>query len=157
MTPILTSVLKSGRAALVALTLGGAALTAMPVQVAQAQDFSFRLGIGTGGDVLSFGSSRMRGFHPIRICLSDRQVVRGLRHFGLRNIDIVDHITRNRVLVQATYHGRLYQLKVNKCTGEVYDIRRIKKHKSYDDSGFYDDDYGTGFGFRFRFGDDNGY
>ena len=65
-------------------------------------------------------------------------------------------ITRSRVLVQATYHGRLYRMKVNKCSGEVYDIRRIKKHKSYDD-GFYDDTYGTGFGFQFRFGNDNGY
>jgi hypothetical protein len=153
MTPILSSLMKSSRVALVALTLGAAAVTAMP---AQAQSFSFQLGIGNGGDVLSFGLGNRRGFHPIRVCLTDRQVIRGLRHFGLRNIDIIDHISRNRVLVEATFHGRDYRFKVNKCTGQVYDVRRLKKHKNYDD-GFNDDDYGTGFGFGMRFGDDNGY
>ena len=156
MTPILSTVLKSSRVALVALTLGAATVTAMPVQ---AQSFSFQLGIGNGGDVLSFGLGNRKGFHPIRVCLSDRQVIRGLRHYGFRNIDIVDHISRSRVLVEASYNGRNYRLKVNKCTGEVYDIHRLKKQKFYDDSfnndGFYGD--GMGFGFGMRFGNDNDY
>lgn len=153
MTPILSTAMKSGRAAIIALTLGAAAVTVMPVQ-AQAQEFSFRLGIGTGGNVMPFGFGKYNGFHPIRICLSDRQVVRGLRLYGFRNIDIVKHISRSRVQVEATFHNREYRLKVNKCTGEVYDIHRLKKHKSYDDG--YNND-GVGFGFGMRFGDGNGY
>lgn len=141
MTPILSTLKKSGRAAVIALTLGAASLTAMPVQ---AQSFNFQLGIDSGGNALSFGidAPRKKGFQ-IKKCLTNGQVRQGLRDFGFRNIDIIRNLNNNRVLVEATYNRKLYEMKVNKCNGRVYDVRRIRNNFN-----------GGGFGLQFNFGND---
>lgn len=139
MTQILSTLRKSGRAAVVALVLGAAAVTAMPAP-AMAQSgpsFSFQLGIGGGGG----GSLRFdSGDVDLDFCLSNGQIRRGLRDYGFRNIDIV-RANRNRVVVIARYGRAWYRLQVNRCTGDVRIIERLRR-------GF----PGGGFGLQFNFG-----
>ena len=129
MTHVLSTLKKSGRAAVVALALGAASLTVLPTP-AMAQpssSFSIQLGIGEGdrGLSLRFGDDD-RDLH--RICLTNSQVRRGLREYGFRNIDIVRERTRNRVEVIASYGKRWYRLLVNRCTGRVQIIERLRRN-----------------------------
>lgn len=144
MTPILSSVMKSGRIAIVALTLGAATITAMPAQ-AQSQSepsINFQLGLGNGksGGSMSFSTESQRGgmqFNQgknhgrviIDECLTNRQVERGLRDYGFRNVDVVRNLGRDRVLAVASWRNRDYSMKVDKCSGQVYDVKRLKKFR----------------------------
>ncbi|MBL8593188.1 MAG: hypothetical protein JNK01_10915, partial [Devosia sp.] len=89
MTPILSTVMKSGRAAIVAVTLGAATLTAMPVQAQSEPQFSFQLGIGGGNDAQTYSKGKKQGRIIIDDCLTNRQVERGLRQYGFRNVDVI--------------------------------------------------------------------
>lgn len=142
MTQILSTLRKSSRAAVVALALGAATVTAMPAPaLAQAgPSFSFQLGIGGDG-----GSFRFRGGddHDDNrvVCLTNDEIRRGLRRNGFRNIDIVGARSRNRVEVVASYGNRRYLLTVNRCTGQVRIIERLRRSLP-----------GGGFGLQFNFG-----
>lgn len=134
MTPILSRVMKSSRIAIVALTLGAATLTAMPVQAQSEPSFNFQLGIGKGGDAGSMSFSqgnqgKKQGRIIIDDCLTNRQVERGLRDYGFRNVDIVRNLGRDRVLAVASWRNKDYSMKVDKCSGEVYDVKRLKKYR----------------------------
>ncbi len=142
--PMLNTLKKSGRAALLALTLGAATVgtAAMPTAV-QAQEFNFRLGIGNDGSGMSFNfgnSNDRRHFRPITRCLTNNQVIRGLRHYGFRNAEIHRNFGRNVVAVIAEYRGRDYSMRVDRCTGEVYNVQRLRNHRGH-----------PGFQFNFRF------
>lgn len=144
MTQVLSTLKKSGRAAVVALVLGAASMTVMPTP-AMAQPgptFSFRLDLGGGGSSLKFRS----GDFDRRFCLSNSQIVRGLRQEGFRNIDIVRERSRNRVEVVASFGKRWYLLLVGRCSGEVRIIERLRR--GFPGGGF----PGGGFGLQFNFG-----
>ena len=127
----LSSFKTAGRAAIVALTLGAASLSAVPAQAAS-PSFSLQLGIGNDGGVMGFDINRApRGFFPIRKCLSNSQVVRGLERYGFDNVDVVRKLSNTRVLVIGEWDRRYYSMKVNKCTGEVYEIRKLQKNRDY--------------------------
>jgi hypothetical protein len=139
---MLTTFKAAGRAAVVALALSATALPATTPAMAQSEpSFSFRLGIGSDGNALSFGlRSGDRDRFVLRDrCLTNRQVVRGLRHHGFRDVDIIRTLSRSRVRVEADWGRRTYRMTVNKCTGEVYNIERVRR---------FDND----FGLEFRFG-----
>ncbi|MDP1729638.1 MAG: hypothetical protein Q8L54_00360, partial [Devosia sp.] len=130
----------SGRAAVVALVLGAASVTAMPAMAQSEPSFNFRLGIGSGGG-FDFGiESRSRDFDRLRFCLTNNQIRRGLRDYGFRDIEIVRD-NRQRVEVIARYGRAWYRLRVSRCTGEVRVIERLRR-------GF----PGSGFGLQFNFG-----
>lgn len=128
MTPILSSVMKSSRVAIVALTLGAATITAMPVQAQSEPQFSFQLGID-GGNSKSFSQGKKQGRIIIDDCLTNRQVERGLRNYGFRNVDVIRNLGRDRVLVVASWRNKDYSMKVDKCSGEVYDVKRLRKFR----------------------------
>jgi hypothetical protein len=144
MTPTLSTVMKSSRAAIVALTLGAATLTAMPVQAQSEPQFSFQLGIGGGSDGQSYSMGKKQGRIIIDDCLTNRQVERGLRNYGFRNVDVIRNLGRDRVLVVASWRNKDYVMKVDKCSGRVYDVKRLKKYRGQ-----------PGFSLQFNFG--NGY
>jgi hypothetical protein len=163
MTLALSTLKKSGRAALVALAMGAVSMTALPVQAASEPSFSFQLGIGNDGGVMGFelNNNNKRDFNkrwkPINRCLSDRQVERGLERYGLDSADVVRSLSRTRVLVVAEWNNRFYSMRVNKCTGEVSDIKRLRRGHDFWDGprqggpkgGFgYEKD---GFSFQFNF------
>lgn len=111
----LLSTLKiAGRAAVVASTLGVAALAAAPAQAAP-PNFSFSFNFGNGGGP---GMYFNYGGGPKKLCLSNRQIIWQLRNYGFRNVQIVR--SRDvRVIVVAQWHGDWYQLRVNRCTGKI--------------------------------------
>lgn len=156
MTFNLLTLKNSGRAALFALTLGAVGMTAMPVQAQPS--LNFQLGIGNDGGVMGFelNNKNSKKFKPIRKCLTDRQVERGLEWYGFDDADVVRKLSRNRVLVIAEWNNRYYSLQVNKCTGEVYNVKRLRKGFDFYDGpgkgpkgGFgYEKD---GFSFQFNF------
>ena len=148
MTPILATLKKSSRAAVIALALGAASFAgAMPAQ-AQAT-FNFQLGLDDRGNAFSFGmdAPRRRGGFNINRCLTNNQVRQGLRDFGFRDVDIIRNLNRNRVLVEASYRRFDYRMRVNKCSGQVTDIDRVR---NFDRDRDYDRGRG-GFGLQFNF------
>lgn len=137
MTAILTRVIKSGRAAIVAVTLGAAALTAMPVQAQSGSpSFNFSFGIQGGGDNFSYRFDNGRKFK--RECLTNTEVRRGLQRLGWHNIRFVDR-RGIRVKVVADWGYRTYAMTINKCTGRVSNIERLRRP------------YFPGFRFQFNF------
>ncbi len=129
MTPMLSTVMKTSRAAIVALTLGAAAITAMPAQAQSEPQFSFQLGINGGGDAQTFSKGNRHGRPHFDRCLTNRQVERGLRDYGFRNVDVIRNLGRDRVLVVASWRNKDYAMKVDKCSGRVYDVKRLKKFR----------------------------
>lgn len=99
------------RAVVLALALGSATLTAMPVQAQP----SFRFEFNIGGD----------RFHQ-RFCLSDGQVRRLLRSHGFHHIRFVDRDGRI-VQVRAVRDGRNYRVTVDACRGRIIDVDRIRR------------------------------
>jgi len=136
MTPILSTLKSSGRAAVVALVLGAAAVTAIPAP-AMAQSPSFSFSIDLGGGNLRFRG----GDFDRRVCLTNAQIRRQLRAEGFRNIDIRRVLSRNRVEVVASYGNRWYLLRVDRCTGAVRIVERLRRGLP-----------GGGFGLQFNFG-----
>ena len=147
MSPDLNTVMKSGRAAIVALTLGAATVTALPVQ---AQSFSFSFGINGGGSDFAFGLRDGRKFK--RECLTNREIRRGLRRNGFENIQFLDR--RGRLIeVYVEFGRRAYILTINRCNGRVVDIDRVRRRGG---SGFNDGYGGPGLGLEFNFGNGGG-
>lgn len=141
MTQILSTLRKTGRAAVVALALGAATVSAIPAPaMAQSPSFSFSIDLG-GADL------RLRhGEVARKFCLTNKQIRRGLRAEGFRNVDILGGIGRNRVEVIASFRGRFYLLVVNRCTGKVRIIERLGRR------GLSGDGPHGGFGLQFNFG-----
>jgi len=145
MTTIASTFKNAGRALLVAAVLGTGGLAAAPA-VAQDPSFNFSLGIGGNGQPsFGFGINSNRnppGFRrpSATACLSDRQVIAGLRSYGFSRVQIVDSNRRN---AEATgrYQRADYDIYVNKCTGQV-DIDRIRRGPPSR----------PGFGLQFNFG-----
>lgn len=137
MTPILSSVMKSSRAAIVALTLGATAFTALPVQAQSSNPtFNFQFGIQGGGDNFSYRFDN--GKRHKRECLTNNEVRRGLQRMGWDHIRFVDR-RGIRVKVVADWGRRTYAMTINKCTGRVTDIERLRRP------------YFPGFRFQFNF------
>lgn len=148
MTTILQTLKTGSRAAIVALTLGAAAFTAMP---AQAQSFNFDFGItGKGDPSLSFGvnSGKPGDRNFRRACLSDRQIVRGLRDADFRDVQIGDNLGRNRVEAFGRYGRSWYSMRVNRCTGAVDQIERMRRGGNFGGNG---GNNNGGFGLQFNF------
>jgi len=125
MTPILSTVMKSGRAAIVALTLGAATLTAMPVQAQTGSpSFNFEFGIRGGGDSFSYRFDNGRRFRGE--CLTNNELRRGLRRLGWEDVRFVDR-RGVRVKVVADWGRRTYAMTINRCSGRVTDIERLRR------------------------------
>lgn len=148
MTSISTSFKTVTRAAVVALALGATTLSAAPAFAQDAPSgFSLQLPGGNGETQRSqtFGNGP-QGNHggwdddyEFR-CLTNREVRRGIAAYGFRRVQIVRELRRHRVEVRATYGNWLYSMRVDKCTGEVNRVQRIRRV------------FGGGFGLQFNFG-----
>ena len=154
MTSLINTFKSSGRALVLAAALGGASIAMLPAP-AMAQSspsFNFQLGIGNDGSGFSFGIDSNRRSHSDRLrrCMSDRQVERGLRHYGFRDVEVLRNLRGSRVEVYGEYRRSGYIMKVNKCTGEVYDIERLRRGGWDRDDRW--DDRNDGPRFEFRFG-----
>jgi len=136
MTQILTTAKKAGRAAIVALTLGASAFTALPAQAQSGSpSFNFEFGIQGGGGNFSYGFERGKRFQ--RECLTNNEVRRGLQRRGWDDVRFVDR-RGVRVKVVADWGRRTYAMTINRCTGRVTDIEQLRRP------------YFPGFRFNFR-------
>ena len=139
----------------VILAFGLAAAPAMAQSGEPAAKFS--LGIGNGQTELSIqggggenakgggggnnnfgGGGGGGGGNSFNLCLSNRDVIRGLSSYGFRRVEILDSGRRSAEVVGRW--GRTdYLMDVNKCTGEVDIIKRIRRGNN------------NGFGLQFNF------
>jgi hypothetical protein len=127
----LTSTLKTGiRAGIVALTLGGTALVgAAPVQAAPAPNFGFSLNFGNGGNggiVLHFGDDNYFDY-----CMTNSQIRSALRNKGYRDVKIVKESNNtNKVWAIGRKNGDWYQMRIDRCSHKVDQIKKIKKNNN---------------------------
>ena len=135
MSQFLTTLKTRGRAVLIALALGATAVTAVPAP-AMAQTFSFDFGITGGDSRFSFGIGT-GGRRIIRDCLTNREIRRGLRRSGWSDIRFIDSSGRRvRVIAEWDDNGRDYRMRINRCTGRVTDIERLRRRSGGGSGGF---------------------
>lgn len=112
--PKLTTLVRS---TVVALALGGAAITAVPAQAAP-PSVNFHFGFGNGGFSINSG----------RYCLSDHQVRRLLQRHGYDHIRFIDR--RGRIVGVRAEKGRWeYRVWVDSCRARIVDVQRLRRHR----------------------------
>jgi hypothetical protein len=144
MSQFLTTLKTRGRAVLIALALGATAVTAVPAPaMAQGAQFRFDFGITGGDSNFSFGIGK-GGRRIIRDCLTNSEIRRGLRRSGWNDIRFIDSSgIRVRVIAEWDDDGRDYSMRINRCTGRVTDIERLRRRGGSGPGG--------GFGLHFEF------
>jgi hypothetical protein len=133
MTHLMTLVKTGSRAAIIALTLGASTFAIVPAAQAQ-PSFNFQFGVGPDGKpsvgfgVDSDGDRRGRPIRP-QVCYSDREIIRGIRNEGYRDVQIVRELPRNRLGIIARDGRTWYSMRVNQCTGEVDRVERLRSYR----------------------------
>ncbi len=119
-------ILSTLKAGVVALALAGTALAAAPVQATE-PSFGFSLNFGNvfpgpgGGIVLHFGDNDYWDF-----CLTNREIIRGLNDRGYSRVKIVKESNNtNKVWAIGRKHGDWFQMRVDRCTHKVDQVREI--------------------------------
>lgn len=123
---------KTARAAVAALIIGAASISAVPAAQAGNNNLSFGLSFNSGGGVsLSIAGSDNHRVHAKRRqgrrhCNSDWQIRSGLRDHGFSNIHFVQE-RRGNIKIQAQRGRWVYSMRVDRCDGQVSRIR--KEHR----------------------------
>ena len=145
----------AAQAACIVAALGATALIATPAMAQEGPAFNFSLqlpgGVSVGADQgpATFGQRQGpnrggdygdRGRDHRYQCLSDREIQRGLGAYGFSRVEITRQSRRDRVEVVGLYGNWLYSMRVDKCTGDVDRVERIRRVR------------GGGFGLQFNFG-----
>ena len=168
MKPTTSSAYKTlGRAAIVALSLVGAAILSVPVQASGGNQpqFSFSIQLGNGGGY----DYHHHSVHPA--CLSLGQIVSELQSYGFSNVTIGHALPHYSVLAFGVWHHASYSMTVNRCSGLVSNVQRVRTTHgdryprdngySYDDGrsyvGRYPRDYGYSYDYGYSPGYDYGY
>lgn len=124
-----TSKIKStARAALAALVISSAAVTAMPAQAAGPANFGFSFNSGNGLSFFITDGQHQRQLgkkhkQVRRACLTNQQIRRDLRHSGFHNIKFNKN-NGKKVRVTAVRGRWVYKLRVNRCNGNVATLDR---------------------------------
>jgi hypothetical protein len=139
---VLNFIRQTGRAAVLAVVLAGTAMSAVPVQAAPLQGFSLDVKPqGEGKEMLQYKQFKKKGFGPndfFNWCLTDKQIRKGLKAYGFFDVEIVDHLGKNRVRVHAGYDDWYYSMRIHRCSGVVDKIKKL--YPAWDDED-YDDWY----------------
>ena len=130
---MLTTLKTTGRAAIIALAVGGTALVAMPAQAAS-PSFSFSFGVGNGfspapgGMKFHFGDDNYFDY-----CMTNRQIERSLRNYGFRDAQVVREGNKfNKVIAIGRKGGTWYQMRVDRCTGKVDRVTKLNRRNNND-------------------------
>lgn len=130
---ILSTLGKTGRAAVVAFVLAGTALAAMPAEAAPLKNFS--LEIKPQGEQKGMSLKKLKGIDSLFFwCLTDKQIKKALKNYGFFDIDIVDYITKTKVRIEAGYDDWYYSFRLNRCSGEVDKVKKL--YPAWDDDDF---------------------
>lgn len=126
MTFSISNIKTGGRAIAVAVGLASA-VTMLPTAAYAQPDIQFR----RGGVEFGFGTG---GFTIGISCLSRNEIRRGLRDADFEDIDF-RRFTSRRAVVRATWeeNDRRYEIDINRCSGEVTDIDRVRGRDDDDD------------------------
>jgi hypothetical protein len=138
---VLNMLRQTSRAAVLAVVLAGTALSAVPVQAAPLQGFSLDVK-PQGGDQKQLQQFKKKNFGPndfFNWCLTDKQIRKGLINYGFDDVNIVDHLGKNRVRVEAAYDEWYYSFRVNRCSGVVDKIKKL--YPVWDEEEEDDDDW----------------
>jgi hypothetical protein len=138
---VLNTLRQTGRAAVLAVVLAGTALSAVPVQAAPLGGFSLDVK-PQGGDQKQLQQFKKKNFGPndfFNWCLTDKQIRKGLINYGFEEVHIVDHLSKNRVRVEAAYDEWYYSFRVNRCSGVVDKIKKL--YPVWDEEEEDDDDW----------------
>src|SRR5262245_11545724 len=115
-----------GRAAIIALAVSAATITAFPAPAMAQPRFGIEFEFGGGGGSgvqLEFGRER-------RDRLTRQQVREGLEDAGFEDIRFVDQTNRRFVVIaEWDRNNKVYRMKINRYTGEVYDIERVRRRR----------------------------
>ena len=104
------------RAAIIALTVGSAAVTAIPVQAASLHYM---------GPGLSFGLGYPHRINPL-LCYTDYQVRQALSRQGFSRIYL--NAANGRFIQARATRGRwVYLIEFNRCSGNIVDLRRLRR------------------------------
>ena len=125
---VLNMLRQTSRAAVLAVVLAGTAMTAVPVQAAPLQGFSLDIKPQGGENQKQFKQFKKKDFGPndfFNWCLTDKQIRKGLQNYGFDDVHIVDHLSKNRVRVEAAYDEWYYSFRVNRCSGVVDKIKKL--------------------------------
>ena len=135
MTSVFKTFKAGGRAAAVAVALGAASIVAVPAPV-MAQSFNFEFPIAGGEGNFSFGIGR-DGVRVRRACMTNNEIRRSLRDEDWSDIRIMGR-DGNWVRVAARWddNDRYYTMRVNRCTGKVRDIERVRRRSNGPGNGF---------------------
>ncbi|MEO7223719.1 MAG: hypothetical protein ABIY37_14720, partial [Devosia sp.] len=120
---ILLNTLKAG---VVALALAGTALAAVPAQAASptfgfSLNFGNNFGPGNGGIVLHFGDDNYWD-----VCYTNKQIIQGLNNKGYSKVKIVkESNSSNKVWAIGRKYGDWFQMRVDRCTGKVDQVKQI--------------------------------
>ena len=118
-----------GRCTLLALLLGAGAVSGAPVLAQQGPLPSFTLQLESPPN----SSSRALTLEPqggadnSSRCLGDERLGEGLRARGFADIDIRGSLGAQRVAVQGRYEGWIYRMSVDRCSGDVSAIERVRR------------------------------
>jgi hypothetical protein len=112
----------SSRAALAALIIGAASVSAMPAQAAN-PNFSFGFNSGNGLTFYFGDGQQHRRFQ--QVCMTNREIRRDLRQSGFRNIRFGKQ-RKSKVRVIAVRGRWEYELRVNRCNGQVATLDRTR-------------------------------
>jgi hypothetical protein len=116
-------ILNTLKAGVVALALAGTAIAAVPAQAAQ-PNFGFSLNFGGGGNggiILHFGDDDYWDF-----CLTNKQIVKALNNKGYSKVKLVkESQSTNKVWAIGRKYGDWYQLRIDRCTGKVDQVKEI--------------------------------
>jgi hypothetical protein len=117
------TLLNTLKAGVVALALTGTALAAVPAQAAS-PTFGFSLNLGGGGGggiVLHFGDDDYWD-----VCYTNKQIIQGLNNKGYSRVKIVKESNNtNKVWAIGRKYGDWFQMRVDRCTGKVDQVKEI--------------------------------
>jgi hypothetical protein len=131
--------------ALVTIALAVVAFGVMPAQAQPAINFSLDIPGGQGGMTMGLSAGATDQSAPESQdnagtrCLTNREVRRGVENNGYERVEITDELPRDRVAVRGTQGNWLYSMDVDKCTGAVERLERVRRVQ------------GGGFGLQFNF------
>jgi hypothetical protein len=139
---VLTLIRQTSRAAVLAVVLAGTALSAVPAQAAPPNlNGGFSLDVKPqGAPPKQMQQFKKKQFGPndfFNWCLTDKQIRKGLMNYGFDDVDIVAHLSKNRVRVEASYGNWYYSMRIHRCSGVVDHIKKLYPIWGKDD---YDDD-----------------
>ncbi|MDC9826055.1 hypothetical protein PRN20_20150 [Devosia sp. ZB163] len=141
---VLTLIRQTSRAAVVAIALAGTALSVVPAEAAPNLN-GFSLDVkpqGSPKELQQF--KKQKDYAPndfFNWCLTDKQIRKGLKAYGFFDVEIVNHLSKNRVRVQAGYDDWYYSMRIHRCSGVVDRIKKL--YPVYDDEDWGDDDEWT--------------